>query len=205
MIKKCKILYILILVLLISCNWEIKKKSNDFETLVSDTTVTHDSYNEIEFSRRMSSLLNLSTIYNGVDSFELRIWVSNIIIPKHLTIFRYDKDKWVNYEYWYYPKNEMIDSVHIYNKPIPKDIGKIVTFLNKKEILELPSQSAIPNFQDNTADGQTCTIEIATKHFYKALEYHCPERFTNETNNVKFMSIINYLNPHFKFYVPWCL
>lgn len=152
----------------------------------------------------MNALLSLSPIDKGVDSFELRIWVSSMMIPKHLIVLKYDQDRWGNYEYWYYPNDKLIDSMTVYNKPIPKEVDKIVLFLKQAEILELPSQLAIPNFQDNIADGQTCTIEISTKHFYKALQYHCPEHFSSEPNNVKFMSIIKYLNPHFKFYIPWC-
>ena len=149
-------------------------------------------------------MLNLSPIDKGVDSFELRIWVTSMMIPAHRTILKFDQDKWAAYDYWYYPNDKLVDSMTVYNKPAPNEIEKLVSFLEKKEVLELPSQFAIPNFQDNIADGQSCTIEISTKHFYKALQYRCPEHYSGEPNNVKFMSIITFLNPYFKFYIPWC-
>lgn len=204
MLKTSTILISFVFVSLLSCDQKTDKSFKNFQTLVSDTSITHRADNEIDFSRKMNSRLSLPPIYKGVDSFELRIWVSNMIIPNRLIILKYDQGRWANYKYLYYPNDELIDSMTVYNKPIPKEVDKIVSFLKQKEILELPSQFAIPNFNDNIADGQTCTIEISTRHFYKALQYHCPEFFPNEPNNVKFMGIINYLNPHFKFYYPWC-
>ena len=50
----------------------------------------------------------------------------------------------------------------------------------------------------------TCTIEISTKTFYKALHYHCPEHFTDNYNK-RFMDIVDFLNPYIPFYFPICL
>lgn len=149
-------------------------------------------------------MLNLPAIDKGVDSFELRIWVSTMWVPEILTLIKFTKNGWVTYQYLYTPNDSVLDSMSVYYKETPKEIDKIVTFLTRNDILELPSQVAIRNFHDNIGDGQTCTIEIATKHYYKVLKYHCPEHFSNEPNNIKFMSIVNYLNPYFNFYTPWC-
>ncbi len=204
MLTKFTILISFIFFLLTSCNIESKKNVNSFQIYVTDTSLTHRQYNEVDFSRRMSSLLNLSTIDKGVDSFELRIWVTSMMIPKQLTILKFGQNKWVSYEYRYYPNDYLIDSMTVYNMPIPKEIDEIVVHLKQKEILDLPSQIAIPNFEDRIADGQTCSIEISTNKFYKALQYHCPEHFSDELNNIKFMELINFLNRYFKFYIPWC-
>ena len=190
--------------ILISCKEQKNNNVEKFQCFVSDTSFTHLQYNEIDFSKNRSSMLSLSPIEKGVDSFELRIWVTNMMIPKRLIVLKFDNYKWVAYKYLYYPNEKFIDSMTVNCISTPNEVYKIVSFLTQKEILNLPSQIAIPNFQDNINDGQTCTIEISTKKFYKELEYHCPEHFTKEPNNIKFMGVINYLNQYFKFYNPWC-
>ena len=96
-----------------------------------------------------------------------------------------------------------MDSMSVRHMAILGDVDSLVSFLLTKEVLDLPSQNTIPGFKNEIADGQTCTIEISTKHFYKALRYHCPEHYTDKSN-VRFMGIVNFLNRYFHFYRPWC-
>lgn len=161
-------------------------------------------YNEIDISRIRTKEFNLPEIYKGVDSFELRIWVSSMIIPDFATILRYSDSQWVAHEYIYYENGNILDSLIIKKINLSDSIGNVVTYLSDSAVLKLPSQHAIPGFVDNVADGQTCTIEISTKTFYKALHYHCPEHFSDSYNK-KFMGIVTFLNSYLHFYSPICL
>jgi hypothetical protein len=153
----------------------------------------------------MSTILNLPEIERGVDSFELRIWVTGMSLPNKLIVLKFSQNKWNAFNYAYFSHSDTgLDSMSVHSIAIPREIDKITPYLKQRAILDLPSQMAIPNFRDEIVDGQTCTVEIATRTFYKALQYHCPEHYSSEPNNVKFMELINFLNVHFNFYEPWC-
>jgi hypothetical protein len=173
MILKTLTLTGILLLLIASCKEEEKQQENSFRTIVTDTPVNHRIRNELDFSRRMSDRLNLARIDKGVDSFELRIWVTSMIIPADLVVLKFLGNKWVAYKYWFYNHDgNGIDSMNVYKIPTLKGIDNFVSYAKSKEVLELPSQDAIPKFEDNIGDGQTITIEIATSTFYKALQYH---------------------------------
>jgi len=186
-----------------SCNTKTSSKSEGFRTIVTDTMKLMP-YNETDLSRIRAKEFNLPEITKGVDSFEVRIWVSSMMIPDFATILRYSDTQWIAHEYAYYENGNMLDSVILRKINLTDSIGKVVSYLSDSSVLNLPSQHAIPGFVDNVADGQTCTIEISTKTFYKALHYHCPEHFTDNYNK-RFMDIINFLNLHLHFYMPICL
>ena len=199
-----QLFYLIILTYLcISCNTKTSSKSEGFKTIVTDTMKLMP-YNEINLSRIRAKEFNLPEIIKGVDSFELRIWVSSMMIPYFATILRYSDSQWVAHEYAYYEKGNILDSVIIRKMDLTDSVGNVVSYLSDSSVLKLPSQYAIPGFVDNVADGQSCTIEISTNTFYKALYYHCPEHFTDPFNK-RFMEIVNYLNPYLHFYMPICL
>ena len=197
------LLYLTILSLAISCKTRSTSESGGFKTIVTDTMKLMP-YNEIDLSRIRAKEFNLPEIIKGVDSFELRIWVSSMMIPDFATILRYSDTQWVAHKYAYYENENTLDSVIIKKINLTDSIGKVVAYLSDSSILNLPSQHAIPGFIDNVADGQSCTIEISTKHFYKALHYHCPEHFTDPYNK-RFLQLINFLNFYLHFYTPICL
>jgi hypothetical protein len=187
----------------ISCNTEISSKSKGFKNFVIDT-MRLTPHNEIDLSRIRAKEFNLPGITNGVDSFELRIWVSSMLVPEFATIIRYSDSQWIAHEYTYYKNGSTLDSVIMRKMNLTDSIGNVVSYLSDSGVLNLPSQHAIPGFVDNVADGQSCTIEISTKTFYKALDYHCPEHFTDPFNK-RFMEIVNFLNPYLQFYAPICV
>jgi hypothetical protein len=189
--------------LCISCNTETSSKPDGFRTIVTDT-IELMPYNEIDLSRMRATKFNLPEIIKGVDSFELRIWISSMMVPDFATILRYADTQWVAHEYEYYENGNSVDSVIIKKISLTDSIGKVVSYLSDSSVLNLPSQYAIPGFIDNIADGQTIAIETSTKTFYKALHYHCPEHFTDKYNK-RFMGIINYLNSYLNFNIPKCL
>jgi len=193
----------IILLTLFSCNTKRPESTNSFRTLVSDTSVTHRPVFEINFSKTQSEFLNLPIIFKGVDSFELRVWSFGIWTRTDLFILRYSQNKWVASNYIYYDTDNIIDSLHLITKQVANDTAsKIQHYLTKDSILNLPTQIAIPNFRDNTADGETFYIEIATKNFYKHLCYHNPEYFTDQYTK-QFSRLLNFIESNFKIYYPY--
>jgi hypothetical protein len=195
--------YLSLLVVFFACSSRKTVDEKSFRVFVTDTAVNHRSTNELDFSIRNSGRLNLPHIHRGVDSFELRIWVSGISKPSQLLILRFTDSKWDFLKYDYYTGGKTIDSVFGYRQEIPRGIDSLVEYLQQPDLLALPSQDAIPRFTDNISDGQTCTIEISTSNFYKAVAYHCAEHY-DEKNNRQFMSVVGTLNGYFMFYFPLC-
>ena len=104
---------------------------------------------------------------------------------------RYLQNKWIATNYTYYKTENIIDSLNLLSKVVSNDKAALIqNFLIQDSILNLPTQIAIPNFTDNTADGETTYIEIATSKFYKQISYHNPQYF-NEPNNKQFLNFLN--------------
>ena len=183
-----------------SCHQSSHQK---FVVLVSDTSKTLFHFDELDFIKKKSELLHLPEICNGVDSFELRIWYSGFGMGTKLINLRNVGTKWICYETKYFSSERLLDSSFTRSIPAPKDLNQIVRYFTSDSILNLPSQRAIPGFRDNIGDGQRCQIEIATNSFYKLLDYHCPEHYT-DTDNRKFLQTLLLLDKYFNFYFPWC-
>ena len=167
------------LICLLSCTATGSKEKSGFKTIIADTT--DEKFNDLEFSKFRGGMLNLPQIYKGVDSFEVRIWNFGMLSPWHVVTLRYFYDKWIlcNYTYQVNGKN-MVDSSGVFCKQINPAVAiEIENTLTKDSILNLPSQREIPNFKDNSADGDTYFIEIATKGFYKSLGYHNPQYYND--------------------------
>lgn len=192
------------LFVLASCK---NRSSNDFKVIVSDTSKTHRNINELYLSKANAKLLNLPEIHNGVDSFEMRVWYWGFGGGHSLIDLRFINDKWSGYRTEIFLNSNgvvaTLDSSLTKSLNIPKEIDSIVNYFISDSILELPSQQAIPNFRDGIGDGQGCDVEIATKHFYKSLNYHCPEHFSDKYNQ-KFLEAVMFLDRFFHFYTPWC-
>jgi hypothetical protein len=175
---------------------------DSFKTLVSDSSVTHRPEFELDFSKRQSQMLNLPIIFNGVDSFELRIWSFGFWTRTDLFVLRYSENRWVAANCVYYDTDGVIDSLHLIAREVKNDTAsRIRDYLIQDSILSLPSQIAIPNFRDNTSDGETYCIEIATNKLYKQLTYHNPEYF-KEVNNKRFLGLLKFLESQFRIYYP---
>ena len=201
MLKQLIIKISFLFLLFISCKEEKTKTFNDFQRLVTDTSKSQTNFNEIDIIGNMTSMLNLPIIDKGVDSFELRIWKTEPFSKNSLNILKYNQGKWRSLKYlFYYGYDTGLDSMKVYTVQTPNEINKIIAYLKQREILELPSQIAIPDFSDGIRDGQTFIIEMSTRTFYKLLRYHSPESYLNEPSNVKFMNLIKFLDPYFKFY-----
>ena len=176
---------------------------DSFKTLISDTSITHRPEFEIDFSRRQSELLNLPIIFKGVDSFELRIWSFGFWTRTDLFVLRFSQNKWIAANYIYYRTENIVDSLHLITRQVTNDTATILqNYLLQDSILKLPSQIAIPNFRDNTADGETYYIEVATDKLYKQLRYHNPQYF-DDPYNKQFIRLLNFLRLNFRIHCPY--
>lgn len=119
-------------------------------------------------------------------------------------IIKYQHNEWSVLEYAYYRGHECVDSINVKSKSYPVYIDSILSILTADASLNLPSQAAIPGFRHRIADGQFIMLEFATKKFYKALLYHCPEDYISEPNNKQFFKLIMLLDNYFHFYLPRC-
>jgi len=194
-----RLLFYVILICNLSCNMHAPKDTTSFKTLVPDESL--GQFNDLEFGIRRSRMVNLPLLYKGVDSFEVRIWNFGIWSPWQVVSLRYLENRWIVCEYTYQINSrDLVDSVGISCKTIqPAIAGAIENILTQDSILNLPSQTAIPNFKDNSADGDTYFIEIATKKFYKTLGYHNPQYY-NDKYNKQFLQLLKFLELHFKFF-----
>ena len=197
------LLPLIILIFLLSCTRRGPEPVGSFRTLTSDTSITHRPDFEIDFSKGQSELLNLPIIFKGVDSFELRIWSFGFCTRTDLFVLRYCKNKWIAANYIYYGTENIIDSLHLITRQIANNnASKIQDYLIQDSIIKLPSQIAIPNFRDNTSDGETHYIEVATNKFYKQLRYHNPQYFT-DPDNKQFIRLLNFIESNFRIYYPY--
>src|SRR5262245_24205940 len=112
---------IIISLLFSSCTMRMPEQ-HGFRTYVTDTALSHLPFNEIDFSKKLSTGLNLPIIYRGVDSFELRIWISSMIIPSRGVVFSYVNDKWRTFNYEYYGEAKTVDSIRITAAYSPKNV-----------------------------------------------------------------------------------
>jgi hypothetical protein len=222
---------ITILTILILCifscqnsNLESSKKK-PFIRYVTDTSKTHrPDYLSIELLN-LSSELNLSKIDYGVDSFEMRIWISGIFREKDLYIIKIDSSGLYPSQIRYYdryPHQEekrfdekipeilmmVVDSFKSYRVEYRITSSKFIDSLKEMEIINIPSQEEIPGFTGNVADGLGVTFEIATNEYYKRFSYHCPAYYAKkgDLNSQKVLDLLNFIIKNFNFsmYVP-CL
>lgn len=197
-LKICIILFIFA-----SCKIDKSKSEIIFRHLLADTSESERAKKELAFSNRSSEYLNLSNIFNGVDSFEFRIWSFGFWTRSDLFILKFSKGVWLSYNYIYYDNGKTIDSLHMFSNVINKDSAfNFAKSLCADSLLNLPTQISIPNFEDNTADGETYYIEIATKDFYKLLSYHNPQYFTDKSNK-QFLRLIDKIKENYKIHYPY--
>ena len=143
-------------------------------------------------------MLNLRHITEGVDSFELRLWTWGIWTRRDLLLLKYFDNKWVSCNYTYYQNmRQVVDSLNVLCREMhPDSANKLQSYFTQDSIINLPSQSAIPNYRDRSADGITYFLEISTKHFYKVLAYHNPHLYA-DSFNMAFSNHLKYLKGYF--------
>jgi len=174
------------------------------------TNLTTDSLLFQNLSAK-TKVLNLPSISNGVDSFELRVWHGiSIATPKWLVILKYqdsawhltDTDCWFNYQWTNgRPDKVLLDSSFTNSLKVPSNISSLVDSIRRFRFDTFPSQGEIPDFEDRVADGVFYQIELATPNFYKAIGYSNPARYHDDYNQ-KVRRLITIMNDIGVFSMP---
>ena len=171
---------------IISCN-----ESKQFETTAFRRTV-FDTFT-YERVQQVTKVLNYSTLNNGVDSFELRLWTDlGHTDFKSVKVLKYEDSNWHFSEtrYWIsgdsiYPNRGskvFLDSGNIEFSRLTVPISLLLDSLYKLDFNTFLDQEKIPGFVDNVADGLYYNLEIATKNYYRHLFYHEPNRYYDSSN-----------------------
>ena len=191
------------IIILLSCN--LTETANNSKTTKVSTVDSFKLARQNAFSDQALKL-NLTTIDKGVDSFEIRIWVSSMFIEHDLVILKYSDTSWMTQKIRYYKSANGV--THFKNEGPTKPnitLPSLIDSLRQAQLDKIKSQEEIPNFVDNIADGVTYDLEISTKGSYKLLTYHCPEHFAKaEINNKKFLDLILLMDKYFHFWTPIC-
>jgi hypothetical protein len=203
MLMRHTLTFITAIIVLLSCNSaETTNKSDPIRVSVVDTIKLA---RQKAFSEQALKL-NLTPIDNGVDSFELRIWVGSMFVEHDLIILKYSDTSWLTQKIRYYKSEDGVS--HFKNEKLIKPaitLPLLIDSLGQMQLDKLISQEEIPNFVDNVADGVTYNLEVATKGSYKLLTYHCPEHFAKtEINNKKFLNLLLLVDRYFHFWSPIC-
>jgi len=185
------------------------KKSNhptdSFKVILPDTSKSHKEYTTFEHLKILDEQMNLDDIYNGVDSFEIRIWIVSMIKPNKLFIVKQANQIITVQDFYYEYSSDYKLSFKSGQIQQNNSYSTLMDSLKKYDFAKLISQEEIDNFVDNIADGVTYTMEIATTKYYKLISYRCPEHFAHaEINNRRFLSILFLLDRYLHFYSPIC-
>jgi hypothetical protein len=195
--------FITAIIVLLSCN--SADTTNKYKPIKVSVVDTIKLARQKAFSEQALKL-NLTPIDNGVDSFELRIWVGSMLVEHDLIILKYSDTSWLTQKIRYY--NSEDDVTHFKNEKLINPtiaLPLLIDSLLQMHLDKLLSQEEIPNFVDNIADGVTYDVEVATKGSYKLLTYHCPEHFAKtEINNKKFLDLVLLVDKYFRFWSPIC-
>ena len=203
MLMRHTLIFILAIVVLLSCNSTDTSTKN--EPFSPPTVDTIKLARQKAFSEQASKL-NLTPIENGVDSFEMRIWVGSMLVEHDLVILKYIDTSWLTQKIRYYKSEDGV--THFKKEKLAKptiSLALLIDSLKQMQLEKIVSQEEIPNFVDNVVDGVTYNLEIATKGNYRLLTYHCPEHFAKtESNNKKFLDLVILVDKYFHFWSPIC-
>jgi hypothetical protein len=191
------------IICLISCNNEPAKKNNDTtRSSTVDSAVEAQKATLIKNYTTRAEHFNMLPITKGVDSFELRLWVSSMFRDQDLLVLSYNNGDWHSNKIKYFTGGDFSSSTQ---EKINPDISAaaLADSLKLIDLNSLISQNEIKGFKGMIADGVSYNFEIATKNNYRLLMYRCPELFTDAYNK-KVAALIHLLDKHFHFWKPIC-
>ncbi len=203
----------LLILALWSCKSSTQKTvTTNFERILQDTTNNHRAkwdLEQLEHYNNICKAINLNRLYDGVDSFEVRLWrqfsffgmatdeeiysLKKLDTTVRLTFYRvycsqenYDNP---NYRNWNPFTNPKIDSFFALSKSFPI---KIIDSLNLQNLWTLKTQSAL-NIPDRIGflDGSTTSIELASKSKYKLVRHHVAYAFYEKTKMIEIKKYID--------------
>jgi len=178
--------FLVVISFLISCDEHGDLNTKSFKTIIVDTF----SHERIQ---QATKILNYSSLENGVDSFELRLWTAlGHTDFNSVKVLKYDDSNWHLSETKYWTSGDssfpnhgskiFLDSGNIEFSRLITPIPVLLDTLFKLNLETFPTQSQIPGFSDNVASGFYYDLEVATKNYYKHLFYHEPNRYGDSSN-----------------------
>jgi hypothetical protein len=184
--------YIIIIAFSGSCTTNHVKDEKPFLMIMPDTTKAPGKALN-EWRTKANDKFNLPIIHHGVDSFELRIWLTskalNLASPDAVKILKYSNSKWELSFIGLYSglvedssQHEVTNKLFIEQKDPSYNLLGIIDKVDQMKLKDIPTQDDLPNFVDNTTNGNYYTIELATNKYYKLLRYHNPELFPIDSN-----------------------
>ena len=178
-------------VLLIASCWEHNSDSNSrlstsdtLKTFISEIpTYKHgrlkgDTSNSFKAIKEQSKQLDLTNLYKGYDSLEIRIWLGHsLAVKRNVVIINRTNSKWsgqlVTFKVGHYEKDgaELVDNKQVDNVT-PKSGWKSFTErLFSYQVMTLPNEDDINGYNGCGADGLPYYFEIATRHQYRFFTY----------------------------------
>lgn len=186
------LLTITIFLLVVSCGRDPRGSTNGEK--ITDSISLYIPYrsNDLRMERdfeayiykgKLSDLLSLKPLENGVESFELRFWqVGALFDPIILYVLKKQYNGWLNLHYQLYRgeswtmENPQIDSASIeVVRPRIQSWEKYIASLNLDSLWMTPSQREVVGKTFGAVDGYSYYIELADNKRYRFLNYYVPD------------------------------
>lgn len=189
------------------CNKHIKSDNNETNFVLELPDTSKKDFPIIyKVKENLVKELNLQNLENGVDTFELRLWVkSEPTNGGQVFIIKKIKNEWTCFNYFYIEgKFKWIDNREIYEnfynfsvdtfwvkKRNPKSNWiNFMQKIDKEGIFELQNQSDIIGWKDIVEDGITYSVEYANNSKYRFYSYNCPDVYSDNFIDCKRMTNI---------------
>jgi hypothetical protein len=174
---------------LTSCGSQSVDNDTTFKASFPDTTKTwagRETRQDFHFTRNIENKLQLSTLTNGTNYTEIRIWrLSGSYDPQSLnTLRQLSPDKWSLRTIEFYQTKS--DSIIADYTTLIRD--GFIDSLNLDRYWNMPSQSELTDGDKyGCMDGNNVLIELANSTTYKLKWYRCPN--INKTKDSVFLLV----------------
>jgi hypothetical protein len=146
--------------------------------------------------------LNLPSLKNGVDSYELRFLIdSSFNDCRHLFVIRQGKDSLEKKHYYFRPQNIIKPdgtpswtSGHfslMHDFYFKNTDSAFISLTKKTNLYKLPTQHLIPGIELGCLDGEYFHVQIATKNSYRQIAYTNPECLPKSEENRLFSQFVH--------------
>ncbi|UAY53309.1 hypothetical protein [Ferruginibacter albus] len=155
-----------------------------------------DSFQKVRL-KQFEEYLNIPSIENGTDSFEVRIYMYAAFFPGHdLFLIKSSPDSLIKKHYHFSPASlhnpDGTKSTYesqfsfMHNFFFTRGDTAFKNLLAISNLDTLPTQVAIAGLNGGCFDGVGWTVEIATKNSYRELTYYNPDCYKASIQNKMF-------------------
>lgn len=207
------------LFLLFSC--DSTQKGNEISTNHPETIDDRDQRRFVEAMDNITTKLNLPTLRNGVDSFELRIWCPMSANQHDVISIRYIYSQWnisETYVWETYPDHDFkkndtsnhmldvnIDSTKSKSIHLKIDNEKFIDTLLNTYIFSFPKKEDLEGSFLIGYDSYRYVFEIARKNNYTMIDYDCGGEIQGkEELHYKIKNFLNFIRRQLNDKIPQC-